>query len=63
MLIFEIVKAVTLMAILSLYSKEHLGRVRNYKYYREEEIAHNADSLLNNWAAEQMKIDTFKIKK
>ena len=35
----------------------HLKRERKVKYYREEEIMHKADSLLNNWA-EEMKRDT-----
>ena len=35
----------------------HLKRERKVKYYREEEIMHKADSLLNKWA-EEMKRDS-----
>ena len=36
----------------------HLSRERKGKYYLGDQIEYKADSLLNNWAENEMKRDT-----
>lgn len=36
----------------------HLHRERKTKYYLGDQIEHKADSLLNSWAKEEMKMDS-----
>jgi hypothetical protein len=63
-MIAELVLFVTLILATSAYSKAHLQRDRRYDNHDKEiraQIKQKADSLLDNWLEEQMKIDTFKI--
>jgi hypothetical protein len=50
----EIMKVILIMGFTVAWNG-HLKRERKVKYYRQDEIQHKADSLMNNWAEEEMK--------
>lgn len=56
-MILEVLKLITLLAFI-MGVNEHLGRDKRTKYYREDEIQHVADSLMNNWKENALKYDT-----
>lgn len=54
----HIVLVILLMTTLHVYNVEVLQRPRQWRNYDREKIHHVADSLLNNWAQNEMKRDT-----
>ena len=56
-LLGKIAATLCIMAFLYFYNF-HLNRERKAKYYLGDQIEYKADSLLNNWAENEMKRDT-----
>lgn len=58
MISLALILKIIVMAAMILGWNAHLSRPRNYRNYSKDRIEHVADSLLNNWAENEMKRDT-----